>query len=1394
MYKKLKFEKRLCSPGDDDIIEYKFRPTGRTEKDSQKRAAKGGQKMPRFSVKKPYTVVVGVIIVIILGFVAFTKLSTDLLPSMNLPYAIVMTTYQGASPEQVETVVTGPIESSMATVSNIKHISSTSSENYSLVILEFNTDANMDSVTIEMRESLDLIESYWPDEVGTPIIMKLNPDMMPVMMAAVSGDGMTTEEVSKIYNDKVSSDINSMDGVASVSASGLIESSVQVLLDEEKLADLNDRLTGKINEKFDEAQGELDSARSELENGKSQLESGKKTAAEQMAGAESQISSAQSELAKGENEIAIQKAQLADKEAELLQMEGILTKAEEEYQSLLAQESELNALAEQYASQASELAAKKAALEAEKAALESEEGQAAYAELANTLNTLQASIEELEKQENISEEDKVRLETLKARLTEVQTRISEIDARKEQIPAELAQLDASIAEFTSASGDVSAKLAELAVLKATFESQKESLDELRTQIATGKAAIEQGKAAIAQAESEVASGKKTLSQAASELSKNKALATVEMSTADAKIALGETQLEEAQNQLNETRDSTLDSSDIRKILTIDMVKGILTAQNFSMPAGYVTEDGRDYMVRVGDKLGSIEDIENLVLMDLSEQGLETVYLKDVADVAIVDNSSEVYAKMNGAPGILISVEKQNGYSTADVARRVREYMASDKVAEYGLEMTPLMDQGIYIDMVIESVLSNLIIGAILAIIVLFLFLKDIKPTFIVAVSIPVSVLFAIVLMYFTGVTMNIISLSGLALGVGMLVDNSIVVIENIYRLRGEGLPVKKAAIQGAKQVMGAIIASTLTTICIWAPIVFTEGITRQLFVDLVLTIAYSLLASLVVALTVVPMLSSKMLKKNTNKQFAFFDKALDKYETALRWSLKHKAVLLIAVFALLVGSMAGILSRGMEFMGTTDSPQISVSVALDDETTFDEAVEVSDEIMTRIQTLDDVDDVGAMLGSGLSMMSSMGTTATDSISMYVILKDDRSMTSNEVAAEIEKMTADMDCEVTASGSTMDMSALGGAGISVMIKGKDLDVLQEIASDYAGILENIEGTVDVSDGQENPSPELRVTVNKKEAMLHNLTVAQVYQQVAAVVASSTSSATLSTDTEDYSIYVRDEANENMTRQDVRDLKLTSTNQAGEEEKVALSDIAEISERTGLSAVNRDGQQRYISVSSGVDDAHNTTLVADEFKKAVENYELPEGYSVEFSGETESINEAMEQLLQLLALGIVIMYLIMVAQFQNLLSPFIVMFTVPLAFTGGFLGLLLTGNILSVIAMVGFVMLCGIIVNNGIVFIDYTNQLRQEGMSKIEALVETGRTRMRPILMTALTTILAMSTMALGFGDGSDMVQPMAIVTIGGMIYGTCLTLFVVPVIYDIFNRKEIIPAEEVSDEL
>lgn len=1353
--------------------------------------------MSRFSVKKPYTVIVAVLIVIILGIVSFTKLSTDLLPNMELPYAIVMTTYQGASPEQVEQVVTEPVESSMATVSNIKHVSSTSSENYSLVVLEFNTNTNMDSAMIEMRESLDMIKSYWPDGVGSPIIMKMNPDMMPVMMAAVSGENMTPSDVTKLFNEKISPDIESMEGVASVTATGLVESSVQVVLSDEKLEKLNDKLTGKISDKFDEAQQELDDNKQKIEDGKNELESGKQSAAAQMAEAEAKITDGKIQAAQGESALAQKKSELEKSEQELLASETQLNEAESQLNELAKQIETAKTSQEALTQSIAQLESGVQAAAAAKEQVESAEFTQGYEAAAALKSQLEAQIESVKNNAELSEEEKAaQLETLNGQLAETSEKLSQMDTVKQTA----AQYDKLASELENLKAQKAALDENLPKLEETYETAKAQLGDTaaaHAKIDEAKNQIAQGKEAIAQAESQIASGKKSLDDAMKELSKNKSLATIDMSVAEAQLSTGEAQLDAAQEELDKTKEQTLESSDLEKIITTEMVEGILTAQNFSMPAGYVTEDGTSYMVRVGDKLESIEDIENLVVADLSEQGLGTVYLKDVADIAMTDNSGEVYAKMNGNSAILVSVEKQNGYSTADVAKRVRNYMSSDTVASYGVSMTALMDQGIYIDQVINSVLSNLVIGAILAIIVLFLFLKDIKPTLVIAISIPVSVVFAMTLMYFTGVTMNIISLSGLALGVGMLVDNSIVVIENIYRLRSEGQPVKLASIAGAKQVTGAIVASTLTTVCIWAPIIFTEGITRQLFVDLVLTIAYSLLASLVVALTVVPMMASGVLKNTQERVHPIFNKFLNRYEKVLRWSLSHKMIIIAATLVLLVSSIAAVLVRGMEFMGESDSSQISVSVKMDEDTTFDEAVTVADEVMTRVGEIEGVEDVGAMLGSGLSMMTSMGNTATDSVTMYVLLNDDRKLSSQEIALQIEEKTKDMDCEVTASGTTMDMSALGGSGVSVMIKGKELDTLQKIADDFAGMLSQIEGTTDVSNGQDHPAPELKITVNKKEAMLHNLTVAQVYQQLAEIVADASAASTLSTDSDDFDIYVSDSGNESMTREDIKKLKLTATDASGKEEKVALSDIAEITDDVGLSAVNRDAQQRYISVSCGVDENHNATLIANEFKDMVKDYELPSGYTVEYSGENESINEAVGQLMQLLGLGILIMYLIMVAQFQSLLSPFIVMFTIPLAFTGGFIGLWLTGNRLSVIALVGFVMLCGIIVNNGIVFIDYVNQLRLGGMEKKEALVQAGRTRMRPILMTALTTILAMSTMALGIGDGSDMVQPMAIVTIGGMIYGTLLTLVIVPVIYDIFNRRAVMKnhgegLEEISE--
>ncbi len=1291
--------------------------------------------MSRFSVKKPYTVIVAVIIVLVLGFQAFTRLSTDLLPSMNLPYAVVVTTYAGANPETVETVVTEPVESSMATISNIKNITSVSSENYSMVVLEFNQDANMDSVTIDMRESLDMLESYWPDEVGSPIIMKINPDMMPIMMVAVDRDDMTIEDISDFVNQTLISEMESIDGVASVTASGLLESSLQVELSQDKINKLNEKLMSNLDTEFDEARQEIEDGKAELESGKAALDEQSQSFTQQMADASSKITDGKITMSEKE----------ADLKASLKEME--------------AGEKELDE--------------KEKELQSSKEKLEANE---------ETMLKLEQQLQNLQ---NEIETQKVKLEELNQQLTVLQ---EDPEGNAEQIAALEAEIQTLETAITTAETGMEV-LKEQGISVGGTEAAKQ-------QIAAGQAVIDQtraqltaGKAQIQAALQQIEKGKETLSAQESQLHSAQASAAAQLDDARIQIITGRQQLENASVQLEDSVDAAKEQADLGGIITKDMVSNILMAQNFSMPAGYVTEDGVDYLVRIGDELSDQEELENLVLFDLSDYDMGVVTLKDVADVTVINNSDENYAKINGNDGIILSLEKQNGYSTADVAKKIRAYM-EDAAEEYeGLHITTLMDQGIYIDMVVESVLQNLVIGAILAVIVLFFFLKDWKPTLTVAVSIPISVVFAIVLMYFTGITMNIISLSGLALGVGMLVDNAIVVIENIHRLRAEGMTAKDAAITGAKQVSGAIIASTLTTICIWVPIIFAEGLTRQLFVELVLTIAFSLIASLVVALTVVPMASSKLLVKTKEIRHPFFDRMTSGYGRLLKNALKHRLIVLVCALLLLVVSAGMLLSKGFEFMGETDSSQISISVTMPEDSLFDETAAMSDTIIERISSIEDVDTVGAIMGSGLSAMGSYSGTDTESVTMYVILKDDRTRSSQEISREIADLTDDLECEVSVSASSMDMSSLGGSGVSVMIKGPELDQLIAIASDFADILEGVEGTVEVSDGMENPTPELRITIDKNKAMEYGLTVAQIYQEIYGRIAEAKTATTLTVNNRDYPIIVVEDTDESLIREDIRNYEFTITRQNGDEEKIKLSDIAVIQDSEGLSAIRRDNQQRYMTVSAGIDDAYNVTLVTNEFADKLKDYDMPDGYSYEMSGENETIMESMEQLIQLLLVGILIMYLIMVAQFQSLLSPFIVLFTIPLAFTGGFLALLLTGNIISIIGMVGFIMLCGIIVNNGIVFIDYTNQLRESGMSKKDALIETGKTRLRPILMTAMTTILAMSTMALGMGDGTDMVQPMAIVTIGGLVYGTFMTLFVVPCIYDLFMRERKIKSRE-----
>ena len=457
-----------------------------------------------------------------------------------------------------------------------------------------------------------------------------------------------------------------------------------------------------------------------------------------------------------------------------------------------------------------------------------------------------------------------------------------------------------------------------------------------------------------------------------------------------------------------------------------------------------------------------------------------------------------------------------------------------------------------------------------------------------------------------------------------------------------------------------------------------------------------------------------------------------------------------------------------------------MSLEMEKGTSLEDTAKVADQVMERVGKIPDIEDVGAMVAAS----DMMGTQVEENkVSFYAITKERPSMDNQSLKKKIEEVTKDLGGELTVVMSNMDMSALGNAGISIQIKGKELDQLQKIAGDIKKIVADTKGTQNVLDGTEDHKPELRVVVDKAKAVAHGLTVAQVYQELYQELAESKEATTLSTDMQDYGVYVREDAKESMTREEIRNMTVTAKKQDGTSEEVKLSDIASFEDATGLLAISRKDQSRYMSVTAEIKDGDNIGLVSNRVKKALESYDVPAGYEVEMDGEDATINEAMTELFKMLGLALVFMYLIMVAQFQSLRSPFIVMFTVPLAFTGGLLALWMSQMSLSVIAMIGFVMLSGIIVNNGIVFIDYTNQLMRSGMEQKDALVTAGKTRLRPIIMTALTTILGLFTLALGVGMGADMIQPMAVVTIGGLIYGTLLTLFVVPCIFDLFHRRE-----------
>ena len=1366
---------------------------------------KAREYMEKFSVKKPFTILVMVVAIIILGFVSLSGMTTDLLPKMSLPYLLVITTYPGASPEKVESSVSEPVESALGSISGVKNVYSMSYENYGIVELEFADGTDMDSAMVKVSSALDSVKSALPEECGSPNIMEISMDMMASVYLAASYEGKDIQETSRFVEDTLIPYLERQEGVTSISDIGIVENSISVDLNQDKIDALNEKILAKTNDAFADAVDQLNDAKKQL------LES------------EQKLADSTQELVDGQKDIDDGRTKLDDAQKELDEQKEKLEDAKD-------------------------------SLEDQKKDTENKLATASQA--LDQLNALQTDLLTLQAQE----------ESLKATITQIEKSLKEQGKTTNDIPNVVAGLDQMSTFLTSSQmegmtgmdsttvntmlGSSGMSLQSLGIDKTTWdaltpEGRKELLQKTAAGYQTQKALLSGYKDYVSSLNSlqvEKAGVQAAVSAAEAELKKSgvsytdiekaKIEAAAGFGAASAQISSGQSALNSAQTTLDSNKES-LDSAqdqitegwdsiaDAKKqladgwdqyntslenfeaqkaealrnanadqLVNMQTLSQLIYAQNFAMPAGYLDDaEDNSWLLKVGSNYESVDELSNIVLTNIEDIG--DVRLCDVADITVIDNADDSYARLNGQSAVVLSVFKSSTAGTNEVSKNIAAAISELEEQYPGLSVLTLMDQGDYITMIINGVLQSMIVGAALAILILALFLKDVKPTIVVAVSIPLSVLTALILMYFTGISLNMMSLSGLALGIGMLVDNSIVVIENIYRLRSKGVGAARAAVQGTKQVAGAIIASTLTTVCVFLPMVFTAGTVRELMMPISLTIIFTLAASLLIAMTVVPAAGSTLLRNSKEKKHPFFDKVQDIYGKMLAFCLKVKVVPLAIAIGLLVYSIWAVMRMGIVMIPDMTSNQIEISVQMPEDTDKEECYKRADQVLDAMTTIDGIGDVGAMAGGDTTLVASssgMSDSTYDQFTFLVLTENENAGKEevNRICREIEERTADIDCELTISTGMSEMSTMMGSGLSVKVYGDDLDTLTKITQDICDLAATIPGYENISNGQEEPDQVIRLVLDKDAAMRKGLTVAQIFSELNGKLTESTDAATVTIDGEDMKIVVKD-GREPLTRENLLDynfeIQTTDDNGNTVTEDHPLSEFATLKLEEGVQSINRENQSRYMTVTATVAEGSNATLLSRELQPLIDAYELPDGYTIDTAGESDMVNQMVIQMSKVLLLGLALIYLVMVAQFQSLLSPFIVLFTVPLAFTGGLIGLLLMNEPLSVMGMMGFVVLLGTVVNNGIVFVDYANQLRMGGLERREALIATGKTRMRPILMTALTTILAMASLLFGDDLSSQMSKGMAIVVAGGLAYATLMTLFIIPVMYDIlFKRK------------
>ncbi|QGP91750.1 Swarming motility protein SwrC [Neomoorella glycerini] len=1012
-------------------------------------------------VRRPVAVTVAVLVAILLGAVSLVRLQVDLLPDLNLPYAAVITTYRGAGPEEIEKTITKPLEDVLGTVQGVKNIQSYSMSGTSVVLLEFNWGQDMDFAALNMREKVDQAERFLPDAAEKPIIIKFDPNMMPVMTLAMYGD-MDEQRLKDLAENTIKSRLERLDGVASVNITGGLEREIQVLVDPARL-----------------------------------------------------------------------------------QLYG---------------------------------------------------------------------------------------------------------------------------------------------------------------------------------------------------------------------------------------------------LSISQVVQALQAENSTFSAGKVSDAGKDVLVRVDGEFKDLDQIRQVTLATAAG----TVRLGDIAEVRDYHAERQNYALFNGRPAIGLSIQKQTSGNTVQIAHAVKQTIRElQKELPPGVTLEPVVDQSRYIESAINGVYRDMLYGGLLAMLIIFIFLRHLRATLVIGLTIPISVITTFVLLYFGKMTLNMMTLGGLSLGIGRMVDDAIVVFDNIYRHRQEGREAMAAAVSGTRQVTTAVVASTLTTVSVFLPIAFIEGMARQIFGPLALTVAFSLMASLAVSMTVTPTVAARLLagilppEATTARSFwhslvngFWLARLSNAYSRFLNWALGHRKLTVAAVALIFAGSLALVPAVGVEFMPVTDEGTINVSIELPKGTALEATAAIADQVVRLIQQQPEVQSIYQQIGStgGTASFMSGETPEAASLNINLVPLEQRRRSSTGVAAAIRAQVRKIaGARINVTTSSSFGGAMSGAPVQVDIHGSDLEVLKELATEAQQLVAAVPGAVGVENSLAKGRPQVEITVDREKAALYRLGAGQVGAVVATAVG-GTVATRYRTGGDEYDIRVfLPEA----SRRNIADLEnLTVLSPLGVQ--VPLKEIANLKVDTTPSTINRYNQDRVASITANLSGSRPLADVMGDVRAHMDQLKLPPGYSIEYTGQNKMMNETFGQLGLALLLAVVLVYLVMAAQFESFFHPFIIMFSIPVALTGVVLALLATGRTFNVVAFIGIIMLAGIVLSNAIVLVDYINILRREGVPRQEAILTAGRTRLRPILMTALTTILAMLPLAAGIGEGAEMNASLATAVIGGLMASTVLTLVLVPVLYTLLE--------------